>query len=138
MGKARLDLRGLQITSLNLDIDVGDVTLFLPSTGASYEATISGGVGKLETSIENGASMSLDIRGDVGNVILDLPEDSEARLEAETDVGNVRVPGRFDLLQEDKDRLVGEKGIWQTPGYKDADRAITIVFHGSVGSLTIR
>jgi hypothetical protein len=138
VGSARLDLADLELRNFDLDVDVGDVTLYLPATEESYEATISGGVGKLEMHVEDGASVSLNISGDVGNMILDLPENAEARLEAETDVGNVRVPSRFDVLREDKDRVVGEDGVWETPGYDDADRKITIVFDGGVGSFTIR
>ena len=138
VGSARLDLADLQIASLDLTMDVGDVTLFLPATEATYEVALSGGVGKLEMHLEDGASVSLDIRGDVGNMLLDIPEDSEVHLEAETDVGNIRVPARFDLIREDADRVVGVKGVWETPGFDDAEQVITIVFDGAVGNLTIR
>ena len=138
VGSARLDLADLQIASLDLTMDVGVVTLFLPATEATYEVALSGGVGKLEMHIEDGASVSLDIRGDVGDMLLDIPEDSEVHLEAETDVGNIRVPARFDLIRKDADRVVGVKGVWETPGFDDAEQVITIVFDGAVGNLTIR
>ncbi|OGO09874.1 MAG: hypothetical protein A2Y93_14835 [Chloroflexi bacterium RBG_13_68_17] len=138
VGKADIDLSDLQIVDLNLDIDVGDIVLSLPAMESAYEATINGGVGRLEIRIENGAAIALDVRGDVGHILIDVPDDAAVRVQADTDVGDVRVPSSFDQTRSGGEQFVGESGTWETSGFADAERTITIVFNGGVGNLTVR
>lgn len=138
VGDADIDLRGLDLTGVDLNLEVGDATLVLPALEAAYAVDIDGGVGKVTVEIEEGADVSLDVRGDVGDITIDVPDDAEVYVEAETDVGDVRVPSWFEVIRYDDDQVVGESGTWQTAGYNSASRRITIVFDGGVGRLTIR
>ncbi len=138
VGRAEIDLGDLQIAEFNLDMGVGDVLLSLPDMDSVYDATIHGGVGRLEIHIADGAAIALDVRGDVGDIVIDVPDDSAVRVQADTDVGDVRVPASYERTRAGDDRVVGESGTWETPGFSAAGRTITIVFDGAVGNLTIR
>jgi len=138
VGRSEIDLSGVQVADLDLNIDVGDSVLTLPAMESAYEVSIDGGVGRLEVRIAEGAEISLDVNGDVGDIIIDVPDDAAVRVEASTDVGDVRVPSSFDQTRSGGEQFVGESGTWETVGFDDAERTITIGFDGGVGNLTIR
>jgi hypothetical protein len=137
VGQSILDLSDLQIEDLEVDGDVGDFHITLPATEKAYDVYINGGVGAFEVVLERGAAVNLTIDGDIGEFIIDVPADAAVRVDAEIDIGNINVPSNFVRLSGDDD-VVGESGIWETPGFDDADVRIVIVFRGDVGDLTVR
>jgi hypothetical protein len=137
IGQSILDLSELQIEDLEVDGDVGDFQITLPATEKTYDVDINGGVGAFEVILERGAAVNLTIDGDVGEFIIDVPADAAVRVDADIDVGNINVPSNFVRLSGD-DHVVGESGIWETPGFDDAKVKIVIVFKGGVGDLTVR
>lgn len=137
VGQSIIDLSGLQIEGLEVDGDVGDFRITLPATGKTYDVYLNGGVGAFEVVIERGAAVDLTIDGDVGKFIIDVAADAAVRVDADVDVGNIHVPSDFVQLSSGDD-LVGESGIWETPGFDEADVRIVIVFNGGVGGLNVR
>jgi hypothetical protein len=103
----------------------------------AYNVDINGGVGAFEVVLERGAAINLTIDGDVGEFVIDVPPDAAVRIDADIDIGNINVPSNFVRLSGDDD-IVGESGIWETPGFNDAKVKIVIVFNGGVGDLTVR
>lgn len=137
VGQSILDLSDLQIEDLEVDGDVGDFHITLPATEKAYDADINGGVGAFEIVLERGAAVNLTIDGDVGEFVIDVPDDAAVRVDADINIGNINVPSNFVRLSGD-DHVVGERGIWETPGFDEADARMVIVFKGGVGDLTVR
>jgi hypothetical protein len=138
VGEAQMDLSKLQLTGVDVDLDVGEMDLTLPETGEVYTVKVNGGVGEVRITIPEGANVRLDLDGDVGDFIIEVPEGAAIRLDAETDVGDIRVPSSLRKVSGEKDDFIGESGVWETSGYSGSDRQITIEFKGGVGDLTIR
>jgi len=82
-------------------------------------------------------AVNLTIDGDVGEFVIDVPVDAAVRVVAEVDVGDIHVPSNFVRLSSGDD-LIGESGVWETPGFDEAEVRIVIVFNGGVGDLTVR
>lgn len=137
IGQSIIDLSELQIEDLDIDGDVGDFQITLPAMEKAYNVDINGGVGTFEVILERGAAVNMTIDGDVGEFVIDVPADAAVRLDADVDIGNVNVPSSFVRLSGGDD-LVGESGLWETPGFDDAEVKIVIVFNGGVGDLTVR
>ena len=137
VGQSILDLSDLEIEDLEIEGDVGDFQITLPATDQPYDVYINGGVGTFEVVLQRDAAVNLTIDGDVGGFIIDVPADAAVRVDADIDVGNINVPSNFVRLSGDDD-VVGERGIWETPGFDEAEVRIVIVFKGEVGGLTVR
>jgi predicted membrane protein len=133
VGDSRLDLNGLNLTSLNINTGVGEVSVVLPQ--GEYPASIRGGVGSTDIRFSEGAVVTLTVHAGVGSTSITLPANTPVRLDASSGLGGVSVPA--DLV-----RISGEQnaGVWQTDSFSTADPSerITIQYSGGVGSLTIR
>lgn len=138
IGQAELDLRGLDLSKLELDVGVGEFRIYLPATIEGYDAKISGGVGETYIEVAEDADIRLEIDGGVGEVTIRLPADAAVRLDASIGVGRVRVPSYFRQVSGGDSDFVGEDGVWETSGFDDAERRIFITFNGGVGGLIIR
>lgn len=137
VGQSIIDLSELQIEDLEVDGDIGDFQITLPAMEKTYDVDINGGIGAFEVILERGAAVNLTIDGDVGEFVIDVPADAAVRLDADIDIGNINVPSNFVRLSSGDD-LIGESGVWETPGFDDAQVKIVIVFKGGVGDLTVR
>lgn len=70
-GSADVDLEGMQIDSLNMDVGVGDFSLVLPKTG-KYDAKIDGAIGQIV--IEIPQEVGVRIKSDTGITSVNMPE----------------------------------------------------------------
>jgi hypothetical protein len=138
VGESDLDLSELNLTSLDLDVGVGQIKIFLPGTSDGYDAKITGSVGETYIEIEDEADIRLDVDGGVGEVTIKVPTDAAVRLDASIGVGRVRVPSSFKQVSGGDDDFIGENGVWETPGFNTAERRIIINFNGGVGGLIVR
>jgi hypothetical protein len=137
VSSSTLDLKDIQLTRLHVNSGVGSVNLTVPAMPDSYDVSISGGTGSTNITVEEGAAINLDITGGVGSVTVDVPNGTAVRLDASTGVGQINVPSDYERTSGDEENFVGDEGIWQSPGYDNADRKITITYDGGVGSFTI-
>lgn len=138
VGKADLDFSKLNLTGLNLEVGVGQIEIYLPSTPDMYEARISGSVGETYIEVAEGADLRLNVDGGVGEVTIDVPQGAAVRLDASIGVGRVRVPSGFRQIGGGDNDFVGEDGVWETTGFESADRRIIINFDGGVGGLIVQ
>jgi hypothetical protein len=138
VGESDLDLSQLDITKLDLDSGVGDMTIILPATGSNYDVNVDLGVGRIELRLEDDIDVTLDIDGGVGDTIIVVPENVGVRLVGEIGVGDINVPGSYSHTDSDEDRIVGEGGVWESPNYDDAAHSVTITLDSGVGNFTIR
>jgi len=111
-GPGAFHLSQLQISELALDCGSGPIDLDLPSRG-TQKVTIDGGSGPVN---------------------IYLPESIAAKVILDSGSGPFLANERFSLA-EGKSR--GD-GIWETPGYRDADEAVLLEIDQGSGPISIR
>jgi hypothetical protein len=138
VGDADLDLSQLQLTGLNVRGNVGHVSLSLPAAEGRYTANLEGDVGAFQVEFAEPTDIDLTIKGNVGGFVIDLPDGAGVRLEGRVEVGGLSLPDDFVRLQGGGPDFVGQRGVWQSRNYNDADHKIDINFQGDVGGLKVR
>jgi hypothetical protein len=138
IGQSVIDLNGLQIDEVDIHGDVGETTVTLPATVKTYNAKIEGGFGKFVVNLAADASLNLTIDGDVGEFTINIPSDANVRIDAEVDIGDLHIDSRFDKISGGESDFLSDRGVWETPGFASADKKITIVFNGGIGSLHVK
>ncbi len=155
-GGATLDLEGLQLAGLRVDVGSGPVSTSLPGQVDSYRARVNGGSGPTRIDVPSGASVELTLdtgsgptqltlppsgrvrvtlHSGSGPVTFDVPNDAAVRLEAQGDgSGPLRV-APFLIRRSGS----GDTGVWESPGAAgtSAEILITVASAGS-GSITVR
>ncbi|MHB9033738.1 MAG: LiaI-LiaF-like domain-containing protein [Anaerolineae bacterium] len=119
---ANLDMNG---GSGSINFNVGDQsTLTLRWKGASGSQTIT---------IGNGVMLDAQMDTGSGSVTLNLPVDAAVRIEVrDAGSGSITVPSRLQRLAGS-----GKEGTWESSGYNDAQKRITIVLSTGSGSVSI-
>jgi hypothetical protein len=138
VGDADLDLSQLQLTGLNVRGNVGQVSLSLPAAEGRYTANLEGDVGAFQVEFAEPTDVDLTITGNVGGFVIDVPDGAGVRLEGRVEVGGISLPDDFVRLQGGGPDFVGQRGVWQSRNYNDADHKIDINFQGDVGGLKVR
>ena len=133
VGATKIDLSRLQVHDLQLHTGVGEVVLTLPENEHPVAAEIRCGVGKTVVTIMEGACGSLKIRGGVGECALSMSPAVAFHLDAKTGLGQVQAPE--DLLRQGE-RKTGY-GLWESDGFVEAERQISIEYRGGIGSLNL-
>lgn len=111
-----LNLAGLYLTRLQANLGVGEMTITLPEPQESY---------------------TVDVNSSVGSVNITLPEGVAVHISANQGVGNINVPSNLTQTNGN-DNVVGGSGEWESEGFANAERTITIDINGGVGEITIR
>lgn len=136
VGRANLNLEGLQLLSLEVEGGVGEPRIKLPATAHSYDVEIEGGVGATAVRLPQDTSINLEIEGGVGTVRVLADRGTAIQLKAEAGIGTVRVPPEMPSLKEERE-LLGRSGVWQTEGFDMARDQVRIDFEGGVGTLEL-
>jgi hypothetical protein len=156
-GSGVLDLSGLTLSSLEVDVSSGELQLSLPQGGGqAYTTKIDISSGDLQVGVPAGAStdMSIDMSsgdtslrvgrdtggrigfdGSSGEFSVELAADQAYRIEVQqVSSGDVTLPsGLVQVGQGD-----GDEGIWETPAYATAAAKLLITIEISSGDVTIR
>jgi hypothetical protein len=115
-GAGVLDLRGLDLRALELDVASGGVDLYLPgdaSAQGDYEAEIKGGSGSLDLYLPPRAGVRLEVDGGSGTFL----------------------PGeRLNLVSGEHD---GD-GVWETTSARSADSILVIRLDVASGTVRVR
>lgn len=159
LGESQLELDELKVTQLQIKGGAGTLHTKLPANTDSYTAQIRGGAGKLDIDIpgnvtlgtsiqcgmgavdikiEAGAAINAQIQGGAGAVTIDVPQDAAVRVEAQTGLGSIRMAPHLSQLSASQEAFVNQQGVWETPGFAEAERQINITFNGGLGSLTVQ
>ena len=111
-GRCEADLRGLQLSGLDVDVGSGSIELSLPGEN-TFDAVIEGGSGALTISV---------------------PDDVGVRVVLESGSGSFRPGERFTLASGERD----DDGVWETGNWQTADEQIELRIDQGSGSMTIR
>jgi hypothetical protein len=151
-GAYSLDLIGLQLEDLTLDVGSGSGDLQLPA--GTYVAKVEGGSGSLSSiviggartwleldvgsgsvtvGVEPGANVELTLRGGSGSFSLDTPSGAAIRVEVnDSGSGSVNVPSSLGMVE----RGEGDRGVWESATFETAAERILLKVE-SVGSGSI-
>ncbi len=106
--QARVDLGDLDVRSLRFFLEVGEGSLVLPAPSGDAAARVGVTLGRL-------------------TVI--LPEGVPVRIVPDSSLARIRV---------DEDRVPRRRGGWQSPGFEDAPRRLTLEVHATLGRVLVR
>jgi hypothetical protein len=138
-GGANLDLSGVKLTNLKVNVGTGGIDLNLPATDSRYTVNLDTGTGGGKVVIAENADVDMQVNSGTGGFTIDVPDNAAVHVEGKTGVGGITVPGSLHRLGgENNGNVVGENGVWETDGYANADHKITIHFSGGTGGLTVK
>jgi hypothetical protein len=145
-GSNELDLSGLRLTDLTVDISSGNAHAILPSlAGQDYAASFGMSSGDIDVEAPGGAHVDMRVDMSSGDARVALGKDSDVTLRFEgssgqfrlelaagqalrvevEDVssGDVKLPTGLIQVEQGDD----EEGIWETQGYAQASRKVLLV-----------
>jgi hypothetical protein len=122
-----IDLRGMQLTELDVDVGAGEAELWLGGNPLRT-AEVDLGAGKLTLDLSGdwNADLSVDIRTGVGQLIVYLPAEVGVIVDADIGIGALETSG----LQRDGSDYVND-------AYADAEVVLRIDIQGGVGDVTL-
>ena len=95
VGQATLDLRGLQLTGLDVQSGVGETTITLPSGSYNYGVVVNSGVGAVTLRVPRGAPVRLTVDRGLGG--LSVPASYQQDGDRYTAPGYAAVPAHLDM-----------------------------------------
>jgi hypothetical protein len=153
-GNADLNLEGMQITDLHVNSGSGSIDLVYPDgqlpadlgagsgsinvqTSASSELDLKAevGSGRINLELSEGVSGEVELQSGSGGITVYLPEGTAVMVDGTTGSGSVRVPNDF-IRVSGSERISGDSGTWQSPGFENAEQQLVIEF--SIGSGSFR
>jgi hypothetical protein len=128
-GSATIDLGGVQLRSLAIDGGSGPSELSLP--GGDYDVTLDAGSGPVTVFLPNEGEHVISIDGGSGSLVLHLPATMATRLVVDDGSGGLSLG---DVRRLEQVRGEEDEGVWQTPGYDQAEDRLDIhIEQGSGG-----
>jgi hypothetical protein len=138
-GRGHFAVWGVNGTALTVTGGAGEIDLMLPALDGPYEASVNGGLGEIKIAIASGAALKLNVRSGVGSVVIDTPGEAAVHVDARLGLGETQAGTRFIRVGgSESDLPFAQHSVWETPGFADAARPITIRYEGGVGSLNVR
>jgi hypothetical protein len=123
-GRARLDLGGARLGTLELGVDAGDLRADL--TGASLDRlTVAANAGSVALTLPD-ATFSGSVSANAGSVRLCTPAGLAVRIHSTASLGAVHVNG-----------LVQHGDVWSSPDTTNANATADLTLSASVGSVTV-
>ena len=97
-GEAVLDLTGLQMNDLRVDVGLGRIEITLPAEGR-FEGGVESGIAQIVIVVPRG--MELRVQGDTGLVVREVPDDYQQEEDTITSPGYAGAQNRVDLTVEE-------------------------------------
>jgi hypothetical protein len=158
VGKAQLDLTGLNLTALALHGVVAKTQISLPEAEEGYKVHIHGNVGQITIDLpqntdvklhmhgsvgkvfinvpENAGSSDVNLNGSVGKVQVVVPQEAAVKVVANGCLGKVSTPDHFQRRSK-KRGFIDVRGTWETEGFAEAEGRVNIRAQGGVGSVNV-
>ncbi len=128
-GSSLLNLRDLQLDSLNLTLSAGDLELLLP--GGNYDADLITNAGSSEITLPENGRHAINMEVNAGSVTLHLPPEMAVRVTVDQALGSFSA-GNTGLRQVDD-----QENVWETADYNTAADRLDLTIHIAVGSVSI-
>lgn len=128
-GRSLLDLRDLQLESLTLAVNAGDVELLLP--GGDYNADLATNAATVEITLPENGRHAITLAVNAGSATLHLPPGMALRVELD------RALGSFNVNNAGLRQVGDQENVWQTAGYNQAQDRVDLTIHIPLGSVTL-
>ncbi len=154
-GNGELFLQDLTLEKLEADGGSGRFEISLPAgeypvklgsgSGGITIYTAEGSILDMKAEVGSGRIMltlAEDTAGEVilgsgsGDITVVIPEGVAIQLDGSTGSGSVRLPDEFELVSGGGE-FSGAKGVWQTPGFEQAEQQVLIRFDIGSGNLRV-
>lgn len=131
-GSLDLDLGGLTLEQLEIDLGSGSSQIVLPS--GEYEATIDVGSGSSRIAFGENGRVQIDIDGGSGSIVLTIPDNVPAQIEINDGSGSFSMPDRFTLVEGERN----DDSIWETANYSRTGDGLTLYVDVGSGSVRVQ
>jgi hypothetical protein len=132
-GSARLDLRDLQLSNLEIDGGSGSSGITLPAMSNPLPARVQSGSGSMDLAIPSSSRVTLRADTGSGSFDLDIPDEAAVRVEVrDSGSGSLSLPSGMAQVERSGD----EEGVWETANFAGSDHQIVVTFE-DVGSGSI-
>lgn len=126
VGESVLDLSGLIVTELDLNLGVGQTRVTLPN--GEYEASIDGGVGQTIVTLPAEGQVQVDVDGGIGEILIRVPEGMGVKIFVDRGIASLTVPGSYRQSDD----------VYTSPGYDDAENQVELYLEQGIGNIAIR
>lgn len=125
---SQLLLETINLGSGNFSLDSG--------ASASYSGSIAVESGDVALNLDDDDSGTLRVAIESGDARISLPDGVALRVEVTIESGDINAGNRMERVSGGE-TLTGNSGVWETAGFADAERHLTITLTISSGDLTI-
>ncbi len=127
-GRQDINLTGLQVTRLDVNLGAGDASINVSNNPALERLQFDIGVGMVDIDMRGPWDQDVDVtvQGGVGTTSLRLPADIGVRVEIDRGLGTVDTSG-----------LTRDGGAWVNQAYGTADVTMNLRIRSGVGTITL-
>lgn len=125
---SQVSLETINLGSGNFSLDSG--------ASASYTGSIAVESGDVVLNLAEDNSGALQAVIESGDARISLPDGTALRVEVTIESGDINAGNRMERVSGGE-TLTGNSGVWETAGFADAERQLTITLTISSGDLTI-
>lgn len=157
-GSGQFKLNELRLSGVKINNGAGQINARFPAMNEQYAIHINSGAGEIEATLEDGANVRLSMNvgagqstlnigadsiveaklsGGVGQCTVGVPAGAAVRVKASGGISDFSFPEDFVRVSGGKG-FFGREGVWETPGFADADRRTKIDYSGGIGELKVR
>jgi hypothetical protein len=136
LGSSEIDLNGLMLSDLNVNVSMGSMEIILPVSAEGYDVDINGSAGSLDVTLPENTNLNVYLDGSAGSTSFTLPSNHALRVEVlDGGLGSVNLPRNLVRVSGSGD---AQEGIWEVADFDGATYKITItISHVGPGSIDI-
>jgi hypothetical protein len=136
LGSSDIDLNGLNITDLSVNVSMGSMEVILPVSAEGYDVDINGSAGSLDVTLPENTNITVHLDGSAGSSTFTLPSNHALRVEVlDGGLGSVDLPSHLVRVSGSGD---AQEGVWEVADFDAATyKIIIIISHVGPGSIDI-
>jgi hypothetical protein len=136
LGSSDIDLNGLNITDLSVNVSMGSMEVILPVSAEGYDVDINGSAGSLDVTLPENTNITVHLDGSAGSSTFTLPSNHALRVEVlDGGLGSVNLPSHLVRVSGSGD---AQEGVWEVANFDAATyKIIIIISHVGPGSIDI-
>lgn len=136
LGSSDIDLSGLKLTDLNVNVSMGSMEITLPVSSEGYDVDINGSAGSLDVTLPENSNITVHLEGSAGSTTFTLPSNFALRVEVlDGGLGSVDLPSNLVRVSGSGD---AQEGVWEVADFDAATyKMVIIISHVGPGSIDI-
>jgi hypothetical protein len=139
-GRTDLNLAGLKLESLKVNVGTGSMGVVLPGGQAVGQASlpvdIDGGTGGITVRLPDNTPVELKVNGGTGGLQINLPAGAGVQVEVRNGgLGGLHLPDGFTKVSGN---VQDKEGTWQNAAYSGSKTPVKIILDIGTGGVTIQ